>query len=241
MRAGGWGREVLSRFSVSRSHRRAEWIEHDRRFRHDIGIVRSRRDRRSGERLHRVSSAEVRGRSTVEEDRVGADSAVLDVEGRLVLYLDVQVRLVGVAGVAARPTRWRSRRCVDEERRRGGPPPGRPRKPRRPTPGHRVRRRATRRTCREGWPQPAGPEEPEVRGLQRPGSAAEQARGACPETDPPDRHDEGHEQAEGDHGHHRLTRLICPDPGDERGDLDDQLAVSEHRRAGKFPGLGQAG
>ena len=27
-------------------------------------------------------------------------------------------------------------------------------------------------------------EEPEVRGLQRPGSAAEQARGACPETDP---------------------------------------------------------
>ena len=157
MRAGGWGREVLSRFSVSRSHRRAEWIEHDRRFRHDIGIVRSRRDRRSGERLHRVSSAEVRGRSTVEEDRVGADSAVLDVEGRLVLYLDVQVRLVGVAGVAARPTRWRSRRCVDEERRRGGPPPGRPRKPRRPTPGHRVRRRATRRTCREGWPQPAGP------------------------------------------------------------------------------------
>jgi hypothetical protein len=84
-------------------------------------------------------------------------------------------------------------------------------------------------------------EEPEVRGLQRPGSAAEQARGACPETDPPDRHDEGHEQAEGDHGHHRLTRLICPDPGDERGDLDDQLAVSEHRRAGKFPGLGQAG
>src|SRR6476469_7122684 len=69
-------------------------------FQHDIGIVRSRRDRRSGERLHRVSSAEVRGRSTVEEDRVGADGAVLDVEGRLVLYLDVQVRLVGVAGVA---------------------------------------------------------------------------------------------------------------------------------------------
>ena len=34
--------------------------------------------------------------------------------------------------------------------------------------------------------------------------------------------------------------LVRPDPGDERGDPDDQLAVSEHRRAGGFPGLGQA-
>ena len=49
---------------------------------------------------HRAASTGVGDRGALEEGRVCADLGVLDVEGRCVLHLDVQVRLAGVVGVA---------------------------------------------------------------------------------------------------------------------------------------------
>src|SRR6478752_5061660 len=59
----------------------------------------ARTGRWSGQRTHRVPPTDIGDRGPVEQDRVGADVAVGDVEGRFVLHLEVQVRLVGVAGI----------------------------------------------------------------------------------------------------------------------------------------------